>query len=132
MSLMPGQGEVDQLLDGMVDDLFEDGLSALEQRRQLEQSVSLKADIENDLAGKGPLFLYLKRRRKVALEALEALVTVDATNAPGIAKLQTLINEYIRPCEWVAARLEEGAQDAQTIKEEYPENGDEPQRYDQD
>jgi len=129
---MPGQGEVDAFLDGMVDDLFEDGLTALEQRRQLEQSVSLKTDIETDLAEGGPLMLYLKRRRAMALEALEALVSVDPKDAPGIAKLQTLINEYIRPCEWVAARIEEGAQDAQTIREEYPADGQEPQRHDED
>lgn len=127
MSLMPGQEEVDQFLDGMVDDLFEDGLSDLERRRMLEQSVALAQDIDRDLASNGPLFLYLKHRRAKAREALEALVSVDPKDAPAIARLQSLVAEYIAPCHWIAAKRQEGAQDAQTIKEEF--NGDEPERY---
>jgi len=132
VSLMPGQGEVDEFLDGMVDDLFEDGLTALEQRRQLEQAVSLKTDIEKDLAGKGPLFLYLKQRRAVALAALKSLAEADPKDAAGIARLQTVIDEYITPCEWMAARLDEGAHSARIIKEEFPADGQEPERHDQD
>ena len=126
---MPGQAEADQFLDGMVDDLFEDGISDLERRRMLEQSVALGRDIDRDLAGDGPLMLYLKERRVTAKAALEALVTINPKDAPGIARLQSLVNEYITPCHWIAAKREEGRQDAQTIKEEFPADGDEPERY---
>ena len=126
---MPGQEEVDQFLDGMVDDLFEDGLSDLERRRDLEQSVGLALDIDRDLAGNGPLFLYLKDRRATARGALEALVSVDPKDAVEVSRLQTLVTEYLRPCHWIASKREEGRQDAATIKEDYPSDGEKPDRY---
>ena len=129
---MPGRAEVDQLLDGMVDDLFEDGLTALEQRRELEQEVRVADDIERDLAANGPFFEYLKHRRAEALTALQALAAVDPRDAVAVAMTQAVVSEYLRPCHWIAVRRQTAASAARTIKEDYPADGQQPERDEQD
>jgi len=126
---MPDQSEVDATLDAMVDDLFKDGLSALEQRQALQQQVNLATDIERDIAVGGPLFLFLRARRKEALAALESLVHADAKDVVAVTQFQSVVKEYLRPCHWIAARRHDGENATEIIKEEYPTDGDEPDRH---
>ena len=131
MSLMPGQGEVNDLLDGMVDDMLEDGLSALERRRALQRAGTLAAEIHIDVAAKGPLLLYLKERRNEALEALYALVSIDPRDDVAIARAQTVVAEYLKVAHWIAARREDALEADRIIQEDYPTDGNADVDYDQ-
>lgn len=104
--------------DYLDDSLFEDVLSSLDVRLELESAGRLAAGIEIEIEEGGPLGVYLKTRREEAVASLKSLVEISPSDAVGIAAAQANINEYLRCLSWVRKSLEKGREAERIIEEE--------------
>lgn len=109
--------------EDLVNQFFSDSLGDLERRRRLERTGRLAAEIEIDLEESGPLGLYVKSRREEAAEAMRVLAAIDPRDAITITDAQATVREYLRVCDWVAARMEEAVEAEREIKRDYLNEG---------
>lgn len=126
---MSRRGDDDERYAGsedLLDSLYDASLRDLEERQALERAGRVAANIEIDLEQGGPLGLYIKSRRQEASEALRVLAEVDPRDAVSVAMAQSVVREYLRAVNWVAAKIEESEAADEIIKRDYG-NDDEQQ-----
>lgn len=110
--------------EGLDGAFFRDNLSEMEERAILERVGRVAAEITIDIEDQGPLGLYVASRRNEAAEALRVLTKIDPTNAVAIAMAQSTVGEFLRVCEWIAARMDDAQHAQERIKREYDDHGE--------
>jgi hypothetical protein len=101
------------------DEFYGEEMSGLEQKHQLERTSRVAVDIEQAIAKAGPLAGYMKDRRRLGLDALAELVSIDPANAIGIAQAQAVIQEYLNVRTWVLESIQAGNDAKTVLKEEF-------------
>lgn len=99
------------------------------QRRHLETRGREAAEVMIDLEQHGPLYQYMRLRRKQAEEAMLNLVDVSPGEPARIATLQASVREYLLIANWIEGVQQDGDAAAQEIEEVYG-NGKEEQSGD--
>lgn len=100
-------------------ELFED--EALS-RQALNKAARGAAEVIIDLEDRGALYNYIKGVRAEAAEAAVKLFAVDPTDTKKIYELQKLCNLYIDAVGFIHARLSDGEDVENAIKEDFGED----------
>jgi predicted site-specific integrase-resolvase len=101
------------------DEFFEDGISAAEQKHDLERQAREGADIKNEVDAGGPLGWYMRERRREALVALNMLTDVDPKDVVEIARQQAMVREYLNVRTWVREKYATGEHAKTILREEF-------------
>lgn len=101
------------------DEFFEDGISAAEQKHDLERQAREGTDIKNDVDAGGPLGWYMRERRREALVALYMLTDVDPKDVVEIARQQAMVREYLNVRTWVREKYATGEHAKTILREEF-------------
>lgn len=88
-------------------------------RAALSRATQLTADIVIDLESKGALFAFIKAQRRIAIEALTALIDVDPTDSKEVYALQRRIHPYFDACRFIKTSIAKGAEADETIEETF-------------
>jgi len=101
-----------------IDEFLDNALEEREQKFELDRDIRVAAEIDIQMADRGPLYLYVVERRKRALGAMMDLAKIDPSDSVSIAKAQTVVFEYLDACSWIF-RKQERAESAESIIEDH-------------
>lgn len=101
------------------DEFFDDGISAVEQKHDLQRQAREGTDIRNDVDAGGPLGWYMRERRREALVALDILTSIDPKDVVEIARQQATVREYLNVRTWVREKYAIGEHAKVVLNEDF-------------